>query len=152
MPIPLCYRTSKPLYLYTSKPFPNMNVLKKISNKLFSTTASGMYMILFAIAIAVATFVENDFGTSSAQKVIFKAWWFELLLVLFGLANLFNMFKFQLIRQKKWATLAFHASMVIILLGATVTRYFGSLKFVYKLSIIVFFLKNLKNLKLSLKK
>ena len=102
-----------------------MNVLKKISNKLFSTTASGMYMILFAIAIAVATFIENDFGTSSAQKLIFKAGWFELLLLLFGAANLFNMFNFQLIRQKKWSTLAFHASMVIILLGAAVTRYFG---------------------------
>ena len=100
-------------------------MIKKTINKLFSTTASGMYIILFAIAIAVATFVENDFGTSSAQKIIFKAWWFELLLLLFGLANLYNMFKFQLIRQKKWATLAFHASMVIILLGASVTRYFG---------------------------
>ncbi len=102
-----------------------MNVLKKISNKLFSTTASGMYMILFAIAIAAATFVENDFGTSSAQKIIFKARWFELLLVLFAVANLVNMLKFNLIKQKKWATLAFHASMTIILLGAGVTRYFG---------------------------
>ena len=102
-----------------------MNVLKKISNKLFSTTASGMYMILFAIAIAVATFVENDYGTSSAQKVIFKARWFELLLALFAIANLVNMLKFQLIKQKKWATLAFHASMTIILIGAGVTSYFG---------------------------
>jgi len=102
-----------------------MNVLKKLSNKLFSTTASGMYMILFAIAIAVATFVENDYGTSSAQKVIFKARWFELLLVLFAAANMANMMKFQLIQQKKWATLAFHASMVVILIGAGVTRYFG---------------------------
>lgn len=102
-----------------------MNVLKKISNKLFSTTAAGMYMILFAVAIAIATFVENDYGTSSAQKVIFKARWFELLLVLFALANFVNMLKFQLIKQKKWATLAFHASMTIILLGAGVTRYFG---------------------------
>ena len=102
-----------------------MNVLKKISNKLFSTTASGMYMIIFAIAIAAATFVENDFGTSSAQKVIFKARWFELLLALFAMANLVNMLKFKLIKQKKWATLAFHASMTIILIGAGVTRYFG---------------------------
>ena len=37
-------------------------------------------MILFAVAIAVATFIENDFGTSSAQKIIFKARWFELLI------------------------------------------------------------------------
>ena len=102
-----------------------MKVIRKIFRKCFSTTASGIYMILFAIAIAVATFIENDFGTSAAQKIIFKAWWFELLLLLFGIANLVNMFQFQLIRQKKWATLAFHASMIIILLGAAITRYSG---------------------------
>ena len=102
-----------------------MKVLKNIFYKLFSSSASGLYMILFAIAIAVATFIENDFGTSAAQKVIFKARWFELLLFLFGMAILVNIFRFRLIQQKKWATFAFHASILIILLGAGVTRYFG---------------------------
>ena len=103
-----------------------MKVLKKIIDKLFSTSAAGLYMILFAIAIAAATFVENDFGTSSAQKIIFKARWFELLLTLFGITILVNIVRFKLVQQKKWATLSFHASMIIILLGAGVTRYFGS--------------------------
>jgi cytochrome c-type biogenesis protein CcsB len=102
-----------------------MKVIKNILNKLFSSSASGLYMILFAIAIAVATFIENDFGTSAAQKLIFKAWWFELLLGLFGISILVNIFRFRLIQQKKWATFAFHASILIILLGAAVTRYFG---------------------------
>lgn len=102
-----------------------MELIKKISNKLFSTSAAGLYMILFALAIAVATFVENDFGTSSAQKVIFKSRWFELLLILFGISILINMFRFRLIQQKKWAVFSFHASIIIILLGAGVTRYFG---------------------------
>ena len=102
-----------------------MKILKNMSDKLFSTSAAGLYMILFAIAIAVATFIENDFGTSSAQKVIFKARWFELLLILFGISILVNIFRYRMIQQKKWATFAFHASMIIILLGAGVTRYFG---------------------------
>lgn len=102
-----------------------MKILKNIFNKTFSTSAAGLYMILFAIAIAAATFIENDFGTSSAQKVVFKSWWFELLMVLFGISIVVNIFRFRLVQQKKWATLSFHASIIIILLGAAVTRYFG---------------------------
>ena len=103
-----------------------MNLLKKISDKLFSTTSSGLYILLFAISIGVATFVENDFGTSSAQNVIFKSWWFELLLALFAISLIINIFRFRMVQQKKWAILTFHASIVVILLGAGITRYFGS--------------------------
>ena len=63
-----------------------MEIIKSFLQKLFSTSAAGLYMILFAIAIAAATFIENDFGTSSAQKVVFKTTWFELLLILFGIS------------------------------------------------------------------
>ncbi len=103
-----------------------MNFLKKLFDRLSSTSAAGLYMVLFAFAIGAATFIENDFGTSSAQKVIFKAWWFELLLVLFGITLIVNIFRFRMAQQKKWATLTFHSSIIIILIGAGVTRYFGS--------------------------
>ena len=103
-----------------------MNSFKRILNALFSTSAAGLYVLLFAIAIGVATFIENDFGTSSAQKVIFKTHWFELLLILFGISLLVNIFRFRMVQQKKWGTLTFHAAMVIILIGAGVTRYFGT--------------------------
>ncbi|MFT5386386.1 MAG: cytochrome c-type biogenesis protein CcsB [Saprospiraceae bacterium] len=103
-----------------------MKVLKKILGRLFSSSSAGLYTVLFAIAIAAATFIENDFGTSSAQKIIFKSWWFELLLVLFGISILVNMFRFRLVQQKKWAVLSFHLSMITIIIGAGVTRYFGS--------------------------
>ncbi len=99
--------------------------MKSIIDRLFSTTAAGFYMILFAVAIGAATFIENDFGTSAAQKVIFQARWFELLLVLFGLSILANIFRFRMIQQKKWGTLMFHGSILVILLGAGVTRYFS---------------------------
>ncbi len=102
-----------------------LKLLKKIADRLFSTSAAGLYIILFAIAIGAATFIENDFGTSSAQKVVFKARWFELLLVLFGISLVVNIFRFRMAQQKKWAILTFHASMIIILIGAGVTRYFG---------------------------
>ncbi len=103
-----------------------MKFLKKLNDTLFSTSAAGLYIALFAIAIGVATFIENDFGTSAAQKVVFKTHWFELILLLFGGSLIANIFRFRMVQQKKWATLTFHASMIIILIGAGVTRYFGS--------------------------
>ncbi|RMG17428.1 MAG: cytochrome C biogenesis protein [Bacteroidetes bacterium] len=103
------------------------SLLKYLSytSPLFNTRAAGLYLILFAIAIGVATFIENDFGSSAAQKVVYKAGWFELLLILFGITIVVNIFKFRMIQQKKWALLMFHAAILIILLGSGITRYFG---------------------------
>ncbi len=92
---------------------------------LFTTRAAGLYILLFAAAIAVGTFVENDFGTSSAQHVIYKSWWFSLLLALFCITIAVNVVRFKMVRQKRWALLTFHLSMIVILIGAAVTRYTG---------------------------
>ena len=100
--------------------------MTKFLSKLLNTRAAGVYILLFALSIAVGTFVENDFGTSSAQKVIYRARWFELLLFLFCASLIYNMIKFRMIKQKRWALLSFHLSMVIIIIGAGVTRYFGT--------------------------
>lgn len=99
--------------------------IKKFLAPLFNTRAAGIYFVLFAAAIGIATFVENDFGTSAAQKVIFKSWWFELLLFMFGVTIIVNIFKFRMIPQKKWPLLLFHGSIIIILIGAGLTRYLG---------------------------
>lgn len=102
-----------------------MKYIRKITYLLFSTKAAGIYMLVFAAAIGIATFIENDFGTSAAQKLIFKAKWFELILLLFASCLVFNIYKFKFIQQKKWGTLIFHASILIILFGSAITRYSG---------------------------
>lgn len=99
--------------------------VKRYLGVLFSTRAAAVYMLAFAIVIAIATFVENDFGTSSSQKLIYKSGWFTGLLTLFGICIIVNIFRFRLVQQKKWALLMFHAAMIVILLGAAVSRYFG---------------------------
>ncbi|MGB5817969.1 MAG: cytochrome c biogenesis protein CcsA [Saonia sp.] len=99
--------------------------ITKYLTPLFNTRAAGIYLLLFASAIGIATFIENDYGTSAAQKVIFKSWWFELLLVLFGITIIVNIFKFRMVQQKKWPLLLFHGAIIIILIGAGLTRYLG---------------------------
>lgn len=105
-----------------------MDIRLKIGSFLryiLGTRAVGLYLLLFATVIGVATFIENDFGTSAAQKVIYKSWWFELLLALFCLSLIYNIIVFRMIQQKKWALLTFHVSMIIIIIGAGVTRFYG---------------------------
>jgi cytochrome c-type biogenesis protein CcsB len=100
-------------------------LLRKIPDKLFSTTAAGVYLLVFAFAIGAATFIENDYGTSSAQALVFRARWFEILMVLFAGTLVANIIRFRLVQQKKWASVIFHSSIIIILLGSWVTRYYG---------------------------
>ena len=98
---------------------------RRILKPLFNTRAMGVYLLLFAAVIGLATFIENDFGTAAAQKVIFQTWWFELLMVLIGLTILVNVFTFRMIPQRKWALLIFHLAILVIILGAAITRYWG---------------------------
>ncbi len=80
---------------------------------------------MFAITIAYATFIENDYGTSTAQVLIYQAWWFEILLFL-GIVNLSgSVIVNKLFTKKKWAILMFHLAFILIIVGAGVTRYFG---------------------------
>ena len=81
--------------------------------------------LLFATAMGVATFVENDFGTQTAKALIYNAWWFEAIMVFFVLNFFGNIFRYRLYRKEKWAVLLFHVAFLFILIGAGITRYIG---------------------------
>ena len=99
--------------------------MKNVLGKLFGARAALVYLILFAAAIGVATFVENDFGTATSQAIIYQSFWFELLLALFSGALMYNVVQYRLLQRKQYATLLFHASILIILLGSAITRNYG---------------------------
>ena len=81
--------------------------------------------ILFATAMGVATFIENDFGTQTSKALVYNAWWFELIMVFFVINFFGNIFRYRLYKKEKWAVLMFHAAFLLILVGAGVTRYLG---------------------------
>ncbi len=86
---------------------------------------AGTLLMLFAVAIGVATFIENDFGTPAAQAVVYKALWFELLLVLLATSMTGKIIIQKLYRMRQLPNFLFHISFVVILIGAGVTRYIG---------------------------
>ncbi|MDP2237441.1 MAG: cytochrome c biogenesis protein CcsA [Bacteroidales bacterium] len=99
--------------------------MKKIFNTLFSMELMGLLVVAFAVAIGVATFIENDFGTEGAKSVVYNALWFEALLVLLCVNLIANIFKYKMYRMEKIVVFTFHLSFVIILIGSGVTRYIG---------------------------
>ncbi len=96
-------------------------------NKLYRLFASPilatLLLFVFAITMAVATFIENDFGTATAWKLIYDAWWFELVMIGLGICFIMNIYKYKLFRLEKWPLLLFHLAFIIILIGASITRY-----------------------------
>lgn len=80
-------------------------------------------LLIFAIAMAYATFLENDFGTPTAKALIYEAKWFELVMLLLILNFIGNIGRYQLLRREKWPTLVFHLSFILIFIGGAITRY-----------------------------
>ena len=74
--------------------------------------------MVFAFSIGYATFIENDFGSPSSKALIYNTWWFELILILLVITLTLNIFKYNLFRRDKLkATLMFHLSFIIIIIG-----------------------------------
>src|SRR5690606_9172075 len=99
--------------------------MKQLVKILSAPWMMGGLFIIWAAAMAMATFVENDYGTPAAKYLVYNAWWFELILLLLALNMLGNIFNFKMWRKEKMSVLLFHLSFFIILAGAAITRYIG---------------------------
>ena len=100
-----------------------MNTLKKI---LFSNRLTGVLFISFAVAMAIGTFMDAGQDTSPTpltRNLIYNAWWFEGIMLLFVINFIGNIFKYNLFNKRKWPVLLLHLSWIFILVGAFVTRY-----------------------------
>ncbi|WP_197972112.1 cytochrome c biogenesis protein CcsA [Nitrosophilus labii] len=101
------------------------NMILNIWNILISMKTMVILTIIFAFSIAVATFIENDFGTETAWALVYAAKWFEILQILLGINLAGNIVRYKLYRLKKLPAFIFHLGFLIILIGSGLTRYFG---------------------------
>ena len=95
----------------------------KISSVLFSFKTTLTLLAILAIGAGYATFIENDFGTSSARVLVYNNIWYETILVLTTVNLTGIIFKYKM--WKNTPRFIFHTSFVVILIGAGVTRYTG---------------------------
>ena len=82
-----------------------------------------LLLIVFAISMAVATFIENDFGTPTAKALIYEARWFEVIMLLLILNFIGNIGRYRLWRREKWPLLVFHLAFILIFIGGAISRY-----------------------------
>ena len=98
----------------------------KLTNILFSTRLTAVLFLVFAAAMVTGTFLDAGQDTSPTaltRNLIYNAWWFEAIMVFFVINFTGNIFRYQLYKKAKWATLTLHLAFILILLGAFITRY-----------------------------
>ena len=92
---------------------------------LYSPLLMGILFVLFAIAMAVATFLENDLGSAAAYSMVYDTRWFELILLLLTVNLVSQVVIMKLLKRGKLTIGLFHLSFVLMIIGAGITRYFG---------------------------
>jgi len=92
---------------------------------LFTPAVMGVLFIVLAVVMAVATFIENDFGPEYARSVIYNARWFELLFLLLTINLAGQIVTRKLYRRDKLTVMLFHAAFIVMIAGAAITRYTG---------------------------
>ncbi|MCF2876584.1 MULTISPECIES: cytochrome c biogenesis protein CcsA [unclassified Tenacibaculum] len=97
--------------------------MKKVLNILYSTRLMAVLFFAISIAMGVATFIENDYGTQTSKALVYNTWWFELIMIFFTINFFGNIFRYKLYKKEKWSVLLFHVAFLFILIGAGITRY-----------------------------
>ena len=82
-----------------------------------------LLFIVFAVSMAVGTFLEDAHGTTASRIWVYNTWWFEAILLFFVINFCGNIVRFRLYRKEKLITLIMHLSFILIIVGAFVTRY-----------------------------
>ena len=99
--------------------------MKKVYDFLISMKFMIFLVAIFATSCAVATFIENDYGTSTAWAEVYGTRWFELIQLLLAINLIGNIFKFKMFKKEKLTMLVFHVGFLVVLLASALTRFFG---------------------------
>ena len=60
----------------------------------------GILFVVFALSMAVATFLENDFGSAAAYGTVYGSKWFELILLLLAVNLVGQLIVFRLFKNR----------------------------------------------------
>jgi cytochrome c-type biogenesis protein CcsB len=99
--------------------------MKRFFDFFLSSKATFILLIILAIAMASATFIEDKYDTVTARVLVYDTKWFELLFVLLIINLIGHIKTYKLLSLKKIGGLVFHLAFIVMILGAGITRYFG---------------------------
>lgn len=99
-----------------------MNILLKL---IVSSKTMIILLFIFAIAMGLGTFIENDYGAIAAKNLIYEAWWFEFIMIFLIFNFIYNIKRYKLFKKEKIPVLIFHLSFILIFIGGAFSRYIG---------------------------
>lgn len=85
----------------------------------------GVLFIVSAVAMGVATFIENDYGPAAARGMVYETKWFELVLLLLAINLVGQLIIMRLFKVSRISGALFHLAFIVMLAGAAITRYTG---------------------------
>jgi cytochrome c-type biogenesis protein CcsB len=100
-------------------------MIEQLKKTIFSISTAGFALLLLAMVLGVATFVESAYGADSAKALVYGTLWFELLLVFLSVAMAVIYVRKKLYRKEKMTVGLFHLAFILMIVGAGVTRYIG---------------------------
>jgi len=100
-------------------------LMKKLLNILYSPRTTLGLLVIFAIAMGAATFIENSYDTITSKILVYHAIWFEVLMVLMIINFYGSVKRYNLFTWKRLSGFIFHTSFIVMIIGGGVTRYYG---------------------------
>jgi cytochrome c-type biogenesis protein CcsB len=97
--------------------------MKAILNFIYSSRSTVIFLLLLAIAMGSATFIEQNYDTQTAKHLVYDSRWFELLILLLVLNFIGSIKKYNMYSREKLSGLLFHLAFIVIIAGAAITRY-----------------------------
>lgn len=82
-------------------------------------------LVIYAIGLAIATFIEKYMSTEAAKIIIYYSPVFFLLQFLLILNFIFILIRRELYKKKKWGGLTVHVAFIVILAGALTSHILG---------------------------
>ena len=99
--------------------------MERFINFLASYKGSIILMLIYAIGLASATFLESKIGTEAAKMLVYYSPIFIFLQLLLVVNFILILLNSKYIQKRKWALIVIHVSLIVILGGALTTFLFG---------------------------
>ncbi|MDD4516729.1 cytochrome c biogenesis protein CcsA [Massilibacteroides sp.] len=97
----------------------------KIERILSSYVTTIVLLIIYALGLAFATFIEKYHGTAAAKAMIYYSPVFIMLQFLMIVNFIYEVIEHQLLKKKKWGFMVIHIAFIVVLGGALTTHLFG---------------------------
>lgn len=99
--------------------------MEKIKELLSSYKTTLVLLLVYALMMAVGTFIEESVSTTAAKVIIYYSPSFIAVQLLLIVNFIFALIKKRFIQDKRWGMIILHMALVVILIGAMVTHVWG---------------------------